>query len=116
MLDRLDAPAVRRWATTALSRLGAERAALDALNVYPVPDGDTGTNLHLTVQDAVAGLGSRPAEGDDAAGVADAMARGALRGARGSSGVILSQLLRGWADALLADPEGGAAAVRDALT
>ncbi|GMA88780.1 hypothetical protein GCM10025868_40300 [Angustibacter aerolatus] len=88
MLDRLDAPAVRRWATTALSRLGAERAALDALNVYPVPDGDTGTNLHLTVQAAVAGLGSRPAEGDDAAGVADAMARGrcgARAAARASS-------------------------------
>jgi uncharacterized protein len=115
VLDRLDAGAVRRWARDALDRLGSHRDEIDGLNVYPVPDGDTGTNLYLTVESAVAAVEQVP-DGDDLPRVADALATGALHGARGSSGVILSQLLRGWADGLREHPDGGGRAVRAALT
>ncbi len=94
----LDADLARRWLGLALEGLERDREAIDSLNVYPVPDGDTGTNLHLTLQRACAAL----AELDGDAGlpaVADAAATGALLGARGNSGIITSQLLRGWADA-----------------
>ncbi|GAA1115591.1 hypothetical protein GCM10009663_65060 [Kitasatospora arboriphila] len=50
MLDTLDATAVRTWCRLALTALGQAREEIDALNVYPVPDGDTGTNLYLTVE------------------------------------------------------------------
>jgi uncharacterized protein len=114
VLDRLDAGALRRWARDALDRLGSHRDEIDGLNVFPVPDGDTGTNLYLTVESAVAEV-ERVPEQEDLGKVADALAAGALHGARGSSGVILSQLLRGVADALREHPDGGAGAVRTAL-
>ena len=60
VLDRLDAGAVRRWARDALDRLGSHREEIDGLNVYPVPDGDTGTNLYLTVESAVAAVDQVP--------------------------------------------------------
>ncbi|MDH6578924.1 DAK2 domain-containing protein [Kitasatospora sp. MAP5-34] len=102
MLDTLDAPAVRTWCRLALTALGQAREEIDALNVYPVPDGDTGTNLYLTVESAavaVEGCFADDAEPDLGSTVA-AMARGALIGARGNSGVILAQLLRGLAEVL----------------
>jgi fatty acid kinase len=79
--------------------LTANAERINALNVFPVPDGDTGTNMSMTLQAAVAEL-SRI--GDDAAAgqVARAAYEAAMLGARGNSGVILSQLLRGFADAL----------------
>ncbi|MEU5989641.1 DAK2 domain-containing protein [Spirillospora sp. NPDC047418] len=106
----LDAAAVRRWCRLAAEALGRARGEIDALNVFPVPDGDTGTNLHLTVIAAAEALDGLP----DAAGPAEtwrALARGALLGARGNSGVILSQVLRGLADVLgpLRTPPDGAA-------
>ena len=110
MLEVLDGAAVRRWCSTGRQHLAAARDEIDDLNVYPVPDGDTGTNLLLTmeaVEDAV-----RAAPGDIAATVR-AMAHGALMGARGNSGVILSQLLRGLAEVLEVD--GSAVGVRRAL-
>ena len=79
------------WADACVAALGAAREEIDALNVYPVPDGDTGTNLYFTMEAAAAA--ARPA-GDDLDRVAQAFVDGALRGARGNSGVILSQLLR----------------------
>lgn len=83
-------------ATTWLER-NAER--INALNVFPVPDGDTGSNMWLTMQSAVAEAnGAKPASG--AGAVAHAASHGALMGARGNSGVILSQILRGIARAL----------------
>ncbi|MEU4115791.1 DAK2 domain-containing protein [Kitasatospora sp. NPDC028055] len=118
MLHTLDAPAVRTWCQLALRALGQAREEIDALNVYPVPDGDTGTNLYLTVESAAAEVESRfadPAAGP-APGLADAvraMARGALIGARGNSGVILAQWLRGTAE-ILAEG-GGAEQLRAAL-
>lgn len=73
--------------------LDQNRAKVDALNVFPVPDGDTGTNMSLTLQSAVREMGE--CTSNNMADVCDAVAKGALRGARGNSGVITSQILRG---------------------
>lgn len=73
-------------------------AAVDALNVFPVPDGDTGTNMVLTLQSALEEGGRSQTEG--AGDVLQALAHGALLGARGNSGVILSQIMRGLAQGL----------------
>ncbi len=82
---------LRAWARTALSELGRARAEIDELNVYPVPDGDTGTNLYLTWEAACDAL----PEGElTFAEAVQAFGRGALLGARGNSGVITSQLVR----------------------
>lgn len=109
MLDTLDAAAVRRWCAGGLVALKRHQGEIDDLNVYPVPDGDTGTNMVLTLtsaQQALAmDLGTLPEDGPTAHGHAlRLMARGALLGARGNSGVILSQILRGFADAVAAAP------------
>ncbi len=108
MLDTLDAAAVRRWCGGGLEALRAHQHEIDELNVYPVPDGDTGTNLVLTLasaQEALDALGAleAPAGESSATPLGRAMrrmARGALLGARGNSGVIVSQILRGMADSL----------------
>src|SRR4051794_38146130 len=112
----LDVGAVRRWCSDALGSLGRAREEIDALNVYPVPDGDTGTNLFLTLESAMDELDERPEDGDLARSLR-ALSHGALLGARGSSGVILSQLGRGAVEALLAEQPGplAADAVRRAL-
>ncbi|MDX3341016.1 DAK2 domain-containing protein [Streptomyces sp. ME02-6979.5a] len=118
--DDLDAVAVRTWCSLALETLGRERAEIDAINVYPIADGDTGTNLYLTVESAAAAVEAVFAAhetGTTAPATADAvraMAHGALIGARGNSGTILAQLLRGMAG-VLADG-GDAAHLRLALT
>ena len=78
--------------------LEKNREAVDALNVFPVPDGDTGTNMSLTMQSATREVNSKEFLRADEA--ANALAKGALKGARGNSGVITSQLLRGFAKAL----------------
>ena len=98
-MQALDGRGARLWALQALAALGEAREEIDALNVFPVPDGDTGTNMYLTLEAAVS-AGARVAPGTPVAGVAEAFARGALLGARGNSGVIGAQLLRGWADVL----------------
>ncbi|MGH3385438.1 MAG: DAK2 domain-containing protein [Nocardioidaceae bacterium] len=92
-----DLALVRTWCDQALQGLGAAREEIDALNVYPVPDGDTGTNLYLTFEAARAAL--YDADGDVTT-VLHAFGRGALLGARGNSGVILSQLIRAGAEVL----------------
>ena len=78
--------------------LEKNKAAIDALNVFPVPDGDTGTNMSMTMQSAVQEIRALP-ESASASQVADALSMGALKGARGNSGVILSQLFRGFSRA-----------------
>ncbi|MGW0706895.1 DAK2 domain-containing protein [Streptomyces sp. NPDC002643] len=117
-----DALAVRTWCGLALAALGRAREEIDAINVYPVADGDTGTNLYLTMESAVtaveavfaghaAGAGAGSEAGPGASGkptlsdAARAMAHGALIGARGNSGTILAQLLRGMAQVLSDDGE-----------
>jgi len=96
VLETLDAAALRRWCAGGLAALRRHQGEIDELNVYPVPDGDTGTNLVLTLTSAQQALAQgRTAEGDATAHgrVLRLMARGALLGARGNSGVILAQLL-----------------------
>ena len=114
VLEALDQAAVRRWAAACCVALAEHREEIDRLNVFPVPDGDTGTNLLATVRaafDAVrrlakdAGLGSALA----------ALARGALMGARGNSGVIVSQVFRGFAESLAERATATGAGLRDAL-
>lgn len=107
-----DALAVRTWCGLALRALGRAREEIDAINVYPVADGDTGTNLYLTMESAVAaveavfdGHGTLTERKPPLADAARAMAHGALIGARGNSGTILAQLLRGMAQVLAADGE-----------
>ncbi|WP_344279874.1 DAK2 domain-containing protein [Actinomadura napierensis] len=107
----LDAVAVRRWCRLAADALGRTRGEIDALNVFPVPDRDTGTNLHLTVLAAADAADALPS----GAGTAEtwrAVSQAALLGARGNSGVILSQVLRGMAEVLgaAARPDGEALA------
>ena len=75
--------------------LEQNREAIDALNVFPVPDGDTGTNMSLTMKSTVREIAAQDVA--NASRMADMAARGALKGARGNSGVILSQILRGFA-------------------
>ncbi|HSE70787.1 MAG TPA: DAK2 domain-containing protein [Nocardioidaceae bacterium] len=90
-----DLPTVLRFAEVALAALGAAREEIDALNVYPVPDGDTGTNLFLTFESA-RNMMLEKVEGRDDPDLRVALgafARGALLGARGNSGVILSQIV-----------------------
>ncbi|WP_422752898.1 DAK2 domain-containing protein [Micromonospora sp. WMMD708] len=125
MLDTLDAAAVGRWCAGGLAALRRHQDEIDELNVYPVPDGDTGTNLVLTLTSAQQALalapGTLPEGGTTAHGRAlRLMARGALLGARGNSGVILSQILRGLADTLGDVPAVAgralAAALREATT
>ncbi|MFG2136240.1 DAK2 domain-containing protein [Streptomyces sp. NPDC048650] len=119
----LDAAAVRAWCGLALEALGRERERIDAINVYPVADGDTGTNLYLTLESAARAV-EAAFDGHASSGTAPcladaigAMAHGALIGARGNSGTILAQLLRGMTEVLAAagEPAVGPGAAADAL-
>jgi uncharacterized protein len=86
---------------SAVANLAAHVDEVNALNVFPVPDGDTGTNMLATVRAALeAGDALRPGQDADAGRIAHAIANGALMGARGNSGVITSQILGGMAHAL----------------
>ncbi|OGO36097.1 MAG: hypothetical protein A2147_01860 [Chloroflexi bacterium RBG_16_57_8] len=82
----------------ATRRLERNAGEINALNVFPVPDGDTGTNMVLTMRSTMAEA-ARPPD-TNASDIAEAMARGALMGARGNSGVILSQIMKGFASGL----------------
>ncbi|HEY8743092.1 MAG TPA: DAK2 domain-containing protein, partial [Chloroflexota bacterium] len=96
--------------------LARHAARVDALNVFPVPDGDTGTNMRLTLDAAVAALQQQP--NSNAGVVANSAAQAALLGARGNSGVILSQILAGvaaaWKDRATIDAAGVALAAHEA--
>ncbi|MCP2264331.1 hypothetical protein APR03_001667 [Promicromonospora thailandica] len=105
-----DAAVVRAWTRGAATALRRERAAIDRVNVFPVADADTGTNLYLTLREGLRAVEAAPG---DTAGprLLAVLARAALLGARGNSGVILSEWLRGLA---VAARHGGTAA--DLLT
>src|SRR3954449_10951493 len=94
---RLDASALRDWAHTAVGDLISHTDEINRLNVFPVADADTGTNMLFTMRSAWA-QADMLADNDDVTEVAAALAAGALDGARGNSGVILSQVLRGLSD------------------
>jgi len=113
VLESLDADAVRRWSRAAVESLDAHRAEIDELNVFPVADSDTGTNLSMTMRAAATALAADGA--GDAAGALRILARGAVLGARGNSGVIVSQLLRGIAQAAAGAPSCDALVLRTGL-
>jgi DAK2 domain fusion protein YloV len=111
VLRVLDASAIRRWADISADLLDAYRGELDRINVFPVADADTGTNLALTVRAAAEALHRLPPTDspERVEIVAMALARGALRGARGNSGVIVSQVFRGLAEAFAEHRDAGCA-------
>lgn len=112
---RLDASALRHWAGVAVVALGEHAAEINRLNVFPVADRDTGTNMLFTMRAARAEAGL-VCDGADLAAVAAALSRGAATGARGNSGVLLSQILRAVADVAADAPADGAAGVTGAVT
>ena len=93
MIKSINGATFMRMIGSASKLLDANRNKIDALNVFTVPDGDTGTNMSLTMQSAVKEM--KAANSNRLSNISDAVARGALRGARGNSGVILSQILKG---------------------
>ncbi len=95
---RFDGEDWRELMGAGFSWLKQHSQIVNALNVFPVPDGDTGTNMVLTMQAAWKEASQRT--GEKASDIAQAIAQGAIRGARGNSGVILSQILRGMADTM----------------
>jgi hypothetical protein len=97
--ELLDAVVVRTWTRSAVAAVAAARTELDGVNVFPVADGDTGTNMHQTLREASAAVHAAP-EGTGGARLLRIAARAALLGARGNSGVILSEWLRGLAIAV----------------
>src|SRR5947199_7260495 len=113
-----DRDVVEKLVDAALASLEANRNRLDDLNVYPVPDGDTGTNLTMTVRALAEAVDNTSAASRHS--LARDVARGALMGARGNSGVILSQIVRGATDVLgetsspLIDADSTAKALRGA--
>ncbi|OGO44114.1 MAG: dihydroxyacetone kinase [Chloroflexi bacterium RBG_16_60_22] len=104
---------LREMFAAAGSWLEKSSAEIDALNVFPVPDGDTGTNMMLTMRSTMEEAYRAPDH--SASGVAHAMAKGALMGARGNSGVILSQIWRGLAEGLEGRESFNATDLADAL-
>lgn len=107
-ISRFTLPILHTWLVEAQNALRAAREEIDALNVFPVPDGDTGTNLYLTVEAACAAF-IEPCE--DLAAAALGIGRAAILGARGNSGVIFSALLRDLVAELAKSPENFAHAL-----
>ncbi len=104
---------LREMLVTGAALLEKNRALIDSLNVFPVPDGDTGTNMTMTMQSAIKEI--RSADCSTVTCVADALSLGALKGARGNSGVILSQLFRGFSRSLKGAKEMDAVQFAEAL-
>jgi DAK2 domain fusion protein YloV len=112
-LDRLDVHALRDVITTFRDAVRDHAGGLNRLNVYPVPDGDTGTNMARTLDAVVAEM--EGADPSDLEATCDAISHGSLMGARGNSGVILSQILRGMASTLKQQAESTGHKVAEAL-
>ena len=113
-IKKINGPLLKEIFKGAVNYLISRKEEVNALNVFPVPDGDTGTNMSLTSKSALKQIDSL--EGDfSVADVSAAAARGALMGARGNSGVILSQLLRGFSEGLEGLYEAGTAEIAHAF-
>lgn len=97
-MNSIDAILLKDMIISGANNLIKEKNLIDKLNVFPVPDGDTGTNMSLTIESAVKEL--EKSEVSDISSVGKAITKGSLMGARGNSGVILSQLLRGFAKSI----------------
>lgn len=100
MADRLDADSLLRWCVLAAAEPRLRAGEIDALNIFPVADADTGTNMSLTMDAVARAVEPAVAGGADLSGAAAAMSQAALMDARGNSGLILSQLLAGFAETL----------------
>ncbi len=111
-LERFSHEALRHTVVAFRDTMKAHAPGINKLNVYPVPDGDTGTNMARTLDAVVAELDGAPAGMDP---TCDAISHGSLMGARGNSGVILSQILRGLASTLKGGAEATGAKVAEAL-
>lgn len=94
MITNIDAKTLQKMFLAGAKNLEAKKEWINELNVFPVPDGDTGTNMTLTIMSAAKEVGG--IENPDMVSLAKAISSGSLRGARGNSGVILSQLFRGF--------------------
>src|SRR5215510_11576957 len=94
-----DGPGFKQLASAGLAWLEQNHEAVNQLNVFPVPDGDTGTNMLLTMRAAYGEIAANPSP--DVSVIADKLAYGAIMGSRGNSGTILSQLFRGFAQSLI---------------
>ena len=103
MQKTINGATFRSMILTSAKLLEVNRVRVDALNVFPVPDGDTGTNMSLTIQSAVKELAN--CKTHKMSEIAAVVSRGALRGARGNSGVILSQIIRGICTVLVKQEE-----------
>jgi len=112
VLEQLGPDALRHTLVTYRNTMKRHQADINKLNVYPVPDGDTGTNMARTLDAVVAELEKRPGELEE---TCNAISHGSLMGARGNSGVILSQILRGLAATLKSARDVGAPKVAEAL-
>jgi DAK2 domain fusion protein YloV len=110
----LDGAKLKLMFLSAAQFLETNKDTVNALNVFPVPDGDTGTNMSLTMLSAAREI--KAVENDELSQVAEALSRGSLKGARGNSGVILSQLFRGFAKVLKNEREVTTKKYADALT
>ena len=97
-MNRIEGVLFRSMLVSGANNLKNERDIVDRLNVFPVPDGDTGTNMSLTMNSAITELDS--VASNELGEISKAVARGSLMGARGNSGVILSQILRGFAQGI----------------
>ena len=104
LFTKLQGSDLRQAMLGAVAYMELYRDAANALNVFPVPDGDTGTNMLLTLRAGVEQM-NKDAHAETAGDVAESIATGAFWGARGNSGVILSQLLRGFADGVAGSVE-----------
>src|SRR6184192_367312 len=93
----VDGPLFKQVLLGSLNWLAANQEEVNRLNVFPVPDGDTGTNMLLTLQSAVEDI--KESNSNEVSKIARIAAHGSLMGARGNSGVILSQIFRGFAKA-----------------
>jgi hypothetical protein len=111
LLQRLEASHLRDTVTVYRDLLRSHQEMVNRLNVYPVPDGDTGTNMALTLESVVSALNGA----QDMVETCKAISHGSLMGARGNSGVILSQVLRGICDGCKGVDAAGAVEVADAL-
>lgn len=115
-LDRLGADDLRGVVAAFRDALRAHEDGINRLNVYPVPDGDTGTNMALTMESVVAEIDGIGAGAADLGVVCQAIGHGSLMGARGNSGVILSQILRGFTQVLARAEVVDGAAFAEAFT
>lgn len=115
-MNNIDGVLLREMIVSGANKLTNDKNIIDKLNVFPVPDGDTGTNMSLTISFAITEL--KKEESNDLTNIGKAISKGSLMGARGNSGVILSQILRGFAKSIegksVLEPKTFAKALKEA--